>query len=465
METTDQADRQRGLQRFQESLKKKLTRSSTEWTPLLTITQWLSGQNRQRPCQSLLDLDPHQIQTWIGQEQDITSYIKSRDFILVKQKTAGVLLALRPSATVPTAHLAKQWPPQAREPREEGRRVVPPPTDLPTIQKKSSSIANCPKDTSWEEATEARLNLLDHLVQVSKSSSQGKGDLPEQDKWLDQRIRHNVKGIVRDVSPSVPLPEQLYCQGRKWFQDNKVGQFLDNLNNFARKPEFQRTSNSVSTRIRISNTKVRSKQILLSQIKDIDIRLLREDQAEFGIKFNNHSRIQSASLEVDVQVDGKLMELLQGITHLDGIGGRATITHINDDIETLHHMELKPNKQKDRRGLPLLTNIWTTIGASESQILTWIMMCTSVQPDWLAESAILSSPDGPDSLQNIWGSKEQRTHRGHIMLQSTSPTTPAHPRETTAAMSSIAGDDRLHRSSGLEDTITPPRKPTNTPRK
>ena len=37
----------------------------------------LSGQNRQRPCQSLSELDLHQIQTWIGQEQDITSYIKS----------------------------------------------------------------------------------------------------------------------------------------------------------------------------------------------------------------------------------------------------------------------------------------------------------------------------------------------------------------------------------------------------
>jgi hypothetical protein len=158
------------------------------------------------------------------------------------------------------------------------------------------------------------------------------------------------------------------------------------------------------------------------------------------------------------------MDLLQGITHLDGIDGRATITQINDDIEILHHMELKPNKQKDRRGLPLLTNIWTTIGASESQILTWFMLCTSIQPAWLSESVILSSPDGPASLQNIWGSKEQRTHRGHIMLQSTSPTTPAHSRDTTAVISSIAGDNRLHTSSVLEDTITPPRKPTNTPR-
>ncbi len=56
-------------------------------------------------------------------------------------------------------------------------------------------------------------------------------------------------------------------------------------------------------------------------------------------------------------MDKKLMDLLQGTTHLEGIGGWATVTQINDDTEALHHMELNPNKQKDRRGLPLLANI------------------------------------------------------------------------------------------------------------
>ncbi len=73
METIDHSGRQRGLQKFNDALREKLARSSTEWTPLLTITQWLSGQNRQRPCTILSDLDAHQIQTWIGQEQNHTS--------------------------------------------------------------------------------------------------------------------------------------------------------------------------------------------------------------------------------------------------------------------------------------------------------------------------------------------------------------------------------------------------------
>ena len=464
-EKIDQAGRQRGLQKFQDALRRKLARSPTEWTPLSTITQWLSGRNRQRPCTILSDLDAHQIQTWIGQEQDIASYIKSCDFIHWQQEINDVFLALRPSTTTPTAQPYRNQPTSLREPREEGRRIIVPPSiDLPAAQKKRTSIKNCPTVASWEEATEARLNLLDYLVQQRNSISQEKRDPSDQEKWLEQRLRHQVKGILRDISPSAPLPEQLYYQGRRWFQDNKVGQFLDNLNNLARKPEFQRTSNTASIRICISNTSARSKQILLSRVKNTGITILREDQAEFDIKFSGKSRIQSASLEMEVQVDKKLMDLLQGTTHLEGIGGRATVTQINNDTEALHHMELKPNKQKDRRGLPLLANIWSTIGASESQILTWILLCTSTQPTWVAESAILSSPDGPASLPTIWGTKEQRSHRGHILLQSTSPTTPTQSRDTLAAVSSIAGDNRLHTSSGLEDTLTPPRKPVNTPR-
>jgi hypothetical protein len=175
------------------------------------------------------------------------------------------------------------------------RVIVPSSIDLPSAPKKTTSTKNCPKDASWEEATEARLNLLDHLVRERNNTSQEKGDLVDQEKWLEQRIRHNVKGILRDISPSVPLREQLYCQGRKWFQDNKVGQFLDNLHNLARKPEFQRTSENVFTRICISNTSVLSKHILLSRVKNTGITLVKEDQAEFEVKFSGQSRIQSAS--------------------------------------------------------------------------------------------------------------------------------------------------------------------------
>ena len=186
----------------------------TEWTPLSTITQWLSGRNRQRPCTILSDLDAHQIQTWIGQEQDIASYIKSCDFIHWQQEINDVFLALRPSTTTPTDQPYRNQPTSLREPREEGRRIIVPPSiDLPAAQKKRTSIKNCPTVASWEEATEARLNLLDHLVQQRNSISQEKRDPSDQEKWLEQRLRHQVKGILRDISPSAPLPEQLHPSG------------------------------------------------------------------------------------------------------------------------------------------------------------------------------------------------------------------------------------------------------------
>ena len=52
-------------------------------------------------------------------------------------------------------------------------------------------------------------------------------------------------------SPTV-APEQLYQQGREWFQDQQVGQFLDKLRNTAIQPEFSRTSARESIRLYIS---------------------------------------------------------------------------------------------------------------------------------------------------------------------------------------------------------------------
>ena len=297
----DQVRKQRVLQQFQDALRKKLARSSTKWTPLSTITQWLSGKNRQRPCTILSNLDAHKIQTWIGQEQDIASYIKSCSFILWEQEINDVLLSLRPSRTAPTVPHLQPSRDQQRvttpilNQQDESRRVIVPSSiGLPKAPRTPTSIKDYPTDTSWEESKEARLNLLDYLVQLRNITVQEEEDPIDQEKWIEQRLRHNVKGILRDISPPTPLPEQLYRQVRKWFQDSKVGQFQDRLNNLARQPEFLRTSSRASTRICINNTSARSKQILLARVKDTGITLQREDQTEFDVNFRGKSRKQSA---------------------------------------------------------------------------------------------------------------------------------------------------------------------------
>ena len=150
--------------------------------------------------------------------------------------------------------------------------------------------------------------------------------------------------------------------------------------------------------------------------------LLREDQAKFKIRRSGKSRIQSASLTVEAQIDQPLMDLLQGAVNLERIHGWATVTQIEDDADTLHHMELKPNKQEDRRGLPLLANILTTIGASESQILTLILLCVSSQltQNWTAESAILSSPTDQPPCQPF-GDRENKDGTGATYCYRVSP--------------------------------------------
>ena len=106
------------------------------------------------------------------------------------------------------------------------------------------------------------------------------------------------------------------------------------------------------------------------------------------------------------------------------------------------------------------------LGASEAQIPSWILLCSSSQLGhaWAEESATLTNPDGPVHLSTIWGTKDQRWHRGHVLLQSEAPVVPSHSRDSMVAVSSISGIDRLYVTVGLEETMTPPRKPDNSPR-
>jgi hypothetical protein len=107
------------------------------------------------------------------------------------------------------------------------------------------------------------------------------------------------------------------------------------------------------------------------------------------------------------------LDIMQGNTCIEGIMGPATFTILNDEVDTVHHAELKPYIQIDRKRLPLLTNIWIALGASESQFLAWILLCSSSHDvlhlnDCLPESAVISSPDGPAYLPTVWRNKKQK---------------------------------------------------------
>ena len=81
-----------------------------------------------------------------------------------------------------------------------------------------------------------------------------------------------------------------------------------------------------------------------SRLHNIVITIIQELKAFFEIQYTTKLRIQSAVLTVWVQSDQKLNDLLRGTSSLDGILGPATITLIEDDSESIHQMELKPNK-------------------------------------------------------------------------------------------------------------------------
>ena len=86
-----------------------------------------------------------------------------------------------------------------------------------------------PTDRTTLESTETRLDLVDWCV--ANRARMTPSLVIDQDKidWLEKRLRWNVIGILRDPSAVTSLSEQLYLQGRQWYQDQRVGSFLDKV--------------------------------------------------------------------------------------------------------------------------------------------------------------------------------------------------------------------------------------------
>ena len=219
-----------------------------------------------------------------------------------------------------------------------------------------------PTDRTTSESTEAHLDLVDWCV--TNRARMTPSLVIDQDRidWLEKRLRWNVIGILRDPSATISLTEQLYLQGRQWYLEQRVGSFLDKVRIAAKAPELVRVTKKPLAKICVTNIYARSQLDIQSRLQNIGITIIQELNASFEIQYTTKLRIQSAALTVWVQSDQKLTDLLQGIISLDGILGPATITLIEEDSEAIHQLELRPNKQIDRRGMPFLTNIWSTLG-------------------------------------------------------------------------------------------------------
>ena len=401
-------------QRFQSALQQKLSRSVSTWISATSLMQWLQGTNRTRPCRLLSPIDTKALLTELKQTQGFSSLLQSYPVLEWKTAQHDMWFKVRPPSNA-----------QLTEPTGTRRAVAPSPV-ASRRQKPMSRLRDNPTDRTTSESTDARLDLVDWCVANRARMTPSLTTDQDRIDWLEKRLRWNVIGILRDPSAATSLAERLYLQGRQWYQEQRVGSFLDKVRIRARAPELVRVTQKPLAKICVSNIYARSQLDIQSRLHSIGITIIQDLHAVFEIQYTTKLRIQSASLSVWVQSDQKLTDLLQGITFLDGILGPATITLIEDDSEVIHQMELKPNKQIDRRGMPFLTNIWSTLGASEAQILTWILLCTSSQlgQQWTAESAFLAHPDGPAHLPTIWGRRDQRGHRGHLLLQSETPAVP-----------------------------------------
>jgi hypothetical protein len=146
--------------------------------------------------------------------------------------------------------------------------------------------------------------------------------------------------------------DQLLQEGKEWFLDQQVGPFLDKVRNLDRGPGRVRLPVSQNVLLYVSNLRARTKDDISLKLKGTGMQILREDLAKFEMKYSRKLRLETTTLTVLVRSDSKLEDIMQGKIFIEGIMGPATFTILNDEVDTVHHVELKPNSQIDRKRFP-----------------------------------------------------------------------------------------------------------------
>ena len=147
--------RKRGIRQLHDVLRHKL--SSTQRTSLATITKWLSGQNRSKPCRLLASIDTERIQEWIGPQHNLASFIQDCSFIISKISKGNLEFSLRESSPThdetPLNSLASKTGFVQPQSNPSHRQVVPPPLRGPTRKPlPCPPLGGNPANTSRQES-------------------------------------------------------------------------------------------------------------------------------------------------------------------------------------------------------------------------------------------------------------------------------------------------------------------------
>jgi hypothetical protein len=200
--------------------------------------------------------------------------------------------------------------------------------------------------------------MVDWITDRLGSGVPPQGEERDIQRAKGRRLYRDLRGFdklveYKEEDPTRTTSEQLLQEGKDWFLDQQVGPFLDKVRNLARGPERASLQESQSVRLYVSNLRARTKDDIITKLKGIGLQILREDLAKFEMKYSRKLRLETTVLTIIVRSDSKLEDIMQGKVSIEGIMGPATFTILNDEVDTVHHAELKPNSQIDRKRIYL----------------------------------------------------------------------------------------------------------------
>jgi hypothetical protein len=195
----------------------------------------------------------------------------------------------------------------------EGRRIVVP-SPFPGPVRKTLSYTpfrQNPTDIRWQDTTIQLTRLVDWISERLGSR------VPSQDEERDiqrakgRRLHRDLRGFDepdehKEEDSTLTPPEKLLQEGKEWFLDQQVGPFLDKVRNLTRGPERDQLLESQIVLLYVSNLRAHVKDDIISKLRGVGLKILREDLAKFEMKYSRKLRLETTSLTILVRPDSKL---------------------------------------------------------------------------------------------------------------------------------------------------------------
>ena len=259
----------------------------------------------------------------------------------------------------------------------------------------------------------------------------------------------------------------LTLQSQEWF-NTKMKPAITELKRSRKTTEWDTTTRCTNPQdtlyIRASNLAVPHEEAALTLLAQAGLHPAHEHNRRFERTQHPSKPITlTAAMQLHVPITDALRSLFVGDTAIRGSLGPIRLEIVQE--QEPHQMRLTPKSHQDRKAMSHLVPIYTTLGASEEEILLLFQLQAeqALSDSWQVHSTSISPHNKPCTLRQMWGTAT-KSPRGELLLTGPRAPIPEETSNTLAALADVSGLKLLRVAEGLLTAVAPPRIPKEIPK-